>query len=793
MYEATKIFDVFAGCQWLWVDSAKNIDVDYYAQFRRFFTLKQIPEQAEIAITADSFYMLYVNGQYIHRGPARGFQSSWPYDRIDIASMLRIGANVIAVMVYRYGISTYSYINVSSMGHLLLAGNINGQDIRSGSGWRQRLAPGYMSMVARASKQQGFQEHCDNRSDPNFQWQEIRYDDSEWDKSEDTGGLKVAGIMPFFDIEDRGIPLLESHIVFGTGMVAQGMRTLSDDAWRNPQNITDLWVSEDWMMTDSGHVRYQNDNLLITGNREQAFTAVIDFSSEVTGTLILNAKNAYNGEVIDLLVCESISGFKPDIKSSITAGCKQALGARIILAEGNNYHEFAQFLGFRYLVVVRRGGNSEVELQLGIRQSRYPLDEQGKFECDNSVLSQLWQMARHTQRSCMSDAYVDCPWREQAQWWGDALVQARNTFYLAADARLLARGIRLIGRQRVPNGLTYSHAPTSAHASIIPDFSLCWIITHYSYYWQTGDLSLAREFENDIMEVLGYFHNRRNAEGLWYYDPRYWLFLDWCQELPRDNISTLLNMQYLWALQNARKLLELLNNQEAGQELRQREDELEVALTREIWDDKRQLPCDGIDKNGKLVRMTSPHIAAMSIILGIWPHTHRRLLDEVLLPLVNGNHDQGIVPTPFFMYYIFEALKLANENEAVISCMRRWWGEWLDAGLATTPETWTWNEGRGSWSLCHAWSAHVLVQCAEIILGVKQSEPGWQRITISPLMSRGGWAAGIIPTPYGNIEINWDWQQEIPVLKINMPARIEFDLPDNKLFRAAITISKSKQ
>ena len=37
----------------------------------------------------------------------------------------------------------------------------------------------------------------------------------------------------------------------------------------------------------------------------------------------------------------------------------------------------------------------------------------------------------------MTDSYVDCPWREQAQWWGDARVQAANTLHLSADPRML--------------------------------------------------------------------------------------------------------------------------------------------------------------------------------------------------------------------------------------------------------------------------------------------------------------------------------------------------------------------
>ena len=78
---------------------------------------------------------------------------------------------------------------------------------------------------------------------------------------------------------------------------------------------------------------------------------------------------------------------------------------------------------------------------------------------------------------CSLDAFVDTPWREQAQWWGDARVQAWNVFHLNGDTQLFRRGIAQIAAQTLPNGLTYGHAPTMAHECILPDFTLIWLIT----------------------------------------------------------------------------------------------------------------------------------------------------------------------------------------------------------------------------------------------------------------------------------------------------------------------------
>ncbi|MDA6840245.1 hypothetical protein OSL57_26375, partial [Escherichia coli] len=84
----------------------------------------------------------------------------------------------------------------------------------------------------------------------------------------------------------------------------------------------------------------------------------------------------------------------------------------------------------------------------------------------NPLANKIWKACEQTQRVCSLDAYVDTPHREQAQWWGDARVQAWNTFMLCDDPRLLWRGIRQIAMQTAPNGLTYGHAPTMAHHCI---------------------------------------------------------------------------------------------------------------------------------------------------------------------------------------------------------------------------------------------------------------------------------------------------------------------------------------
>jgi len=67
--------------------------------FRKSFDLKSKPKDAVLHLFADARYILWVNGNYVDRGPAR-FQPNGPeYDSIDIAKFLHPGKNALALLV----------------------------------------------------------------------------------------------------------------------------------------------------------------------------------------------------------------------------------------------------------------------------------------------------------------------------------------------------------------------------------------------------------------------------------------------------------------------------------------------------------------------------------------------------------------------------------------------------------------------------------------------------------------------------------------------------------------------
>ena len=172
---------------------------------------------------------------------------------------------------------------------------------------------------------------------------------------------------------------------------------------------------------------------------------------------------------------------------------------------------------------------------------------------------------------------------------------------------------------------------------------------------------------------------------------------------------------------------------------------------------------------GNKVFQNSAHVAAVAILTGLFPEDHEKWIDEILLPVVRGSRECELQPSTYFMYYVFEALKLYGHRKDIIDCISRWWGEMVKAGCSTTPEGFMDRVKAGYMSRCHAWSGHPLVHFAEILLGVKQLAPGWKEIAIDPLLIPGLEISGKVPSPYGEISVQISWVDGKAVCKKSVP------------------------
>ncbi len=88
--------------KWIWIPCERTPPCTFVF-FRHEFTLTDLPTSSPGWISADSRYLLYVNGERIQFGPAPFDPRHAEADPVEISKHLRVGKNVIAVQVLFYG------------------------------------------------------------------------------------------------------------------------------------------------------------------------------------------------------------------------------------------------------------------------------------------------------------------------------------------------------------------------------------------------------------------------------------------------------------------------------------------------------------------------------------------------------------------------------------------------------------------------------------------------------------------------------------------------------------------
>ncbi|MBN2010049.1 hypothetical protein JW960_11960 [candidate division KSB1 bacterium] len=173
----------------IWSPGGENTVV-----FRKTFTIPKV-DKITAFIFADSYYALYVNGNYVLSGPSRFDPKRPEYDTLSVNSYLQQGQNTIAVLVYG-GISNGMRMKHAPGFAMMLAGA--DYHIISDSTWK---CSGNTRFKAAVAKWQGLDENI-NATNSTGDCLGIHFDDSTW---QNAVNINENLWGPFFP---RSIPLL---------------------------------------------------------------------------------------------------------------------------------------------------------------------------------------------------------------------------------------------------------------------------------------------------------------------------------------------------------------------------------------------------------------------------------------------------------------------------------------------------------------------------------------------------------------------------------------------------------
>lgn len=194
---------------WIWLEGGSDTE-NKVACFRKEFTLTET-EQPIVRISADTRYILFINGKEIGRGPIRSTLDRWFYDEYDIGADTREGVNLIAVRVWDYGWSTYQ--TIANKGGLTFEIS-NGQKIVASSAEQVKCTfdKGWVSKTVKRNVNLGFMEHY-NADKFTFDWMKPGYDDSDW-------GFSVSINDNWGNLTKRPIKYLDKKSILAESVVS---------------------------------------------------------------------------------------------------------------------------------------------------------------------------------------------------------------------------------------------------------------------------------------------------------------------------------------------------------------------------------------------------------------------------------------------------------------------------------------------------------------------------------------------------------------------------------------------
>jgi alpha-L-rhamnosidase len=712
--------------QMIWAPADVKLQSAYVA-FRKRFTLNPLPSQATLYLFADVRYMLWINGEYVLRGPARFNPKGPEYDVAEVKDHLHVGDNEVVVLV--------------------LANQSNGKMMHHVPGLTLRIDATSFGQTTtllntdetwKWSDQTRYRNpHVDwgNISDvidstvEDGDWTQLDYKDDSWNTA-----VKIDGSQ-WGPLSARRIPLLRD----------------------TPIEIK-LKDNQEFPVTLSAgqQVSFDLDHLV------QAYT-VLDFEADPGSTFDL----PYTGisykakEGRQLYITSDTHGF--------AGGSLKVTSGKITLY---SFKPVELIYPFDCVGSFNSSDPLLNKLWAVCARSLQVMSEDAYVDCADRERTE----------------WMDC---DPPDFDVTRTVMAglrTNGDKLYADPRLLEEMLRRTALTLQPDGWVKAHTCSDRfdiHAKM-EDRACDWVEGARRYYDSTGDAAPIKEIWPAIVAQMQYFLDLRTSRGLVL--AREWVI--WGNPVGYQTCEgTGLNAFVYKALIDAAYLGKIIGKTDDATRFGQAASDLSDAFNKVLWDDPdgtyysgyytdpSELP-SGV-KNPKLSlpvtdNMIAPNIQAALFALdqGIVPAERLQKVTSYLLSQPDPN------ARIMYYYYYWKQLYAADQSaldERVLDTMREKW-----KGMANSPWQTTWEEFSGG-SRAHCYGMFPAYFLSSYVLGVRlDGTVANKHLIIDPRLGDLASAEGTVVTEFGPVPVSWQKSADHLDFKFEVPQGVtaSLRLPD---------------
>ncbi|KAL5044108.1 hypothetical protein BDW71DRAFT_209710 [Aspergillus fruticulosus] len=806
---------------WLWLPDSTPTFTSTHSTARIVLFRKRFTVPASISsntlipihVSADTRYILFINGKRILFGPAKSYLHEYNYETIDISPFLIPGRkNVLAAKVLRYSPVKEGNMGMTRAGiggfilhdhsGLLGISTTEGSGwkclpdesvrILSSSEWNRALGPAFMQINEEV-----------NGTLAERGWLDGDYDDSAWlDAKRSSMKTPMLPILEPWRLVPRPIPLfpeVEGHFSNIINPESEPSGLDLEGSWRR------------LIRSDGSGIEKISPNTRAT--------VILENESLITAFLELKFRGGA-GSTIAIRCAECFEYPPPDGNPNPFARKKgnRADTTGILVGPEDLYtiscnstaeqewtYEPFWFRTFRYIQLTLSTHSQPLQItSLNYRRTHYPLPITTTLINIPSIESKKWTISLTTLLNCMQETYTDCPFYEQNQFAFDSRLQMLYSYQLSSDDRLARKTINEFhASRRGSDGLVETHFPTPFPGVNIPIFSLSWVLMVWDYVMYAVDTEankgFVKRYLGGIDLVLNYFDSRvsKTYSGMVgrlgdedSVNDDVWAFVDWTAEwsvlgpggdfkhlaVPpayrRTGVASYNSLFYAYVLNKAAEVCEFVGRLGLADEYRTRAGSVNEAVMRH---------CLRTDKHGQEILVDGPdspstersqHVAVFAVLSGaITGFRAKALLRRALHPDTREGYVKASYAQSF--YVIAAAMQIGLYDELRGTLVQPW-TEMVDLNLTTWAES-----AAMPRSDCHGWSCVPIYDVVANVVGLRPAAPGYGRVRFEPRVRLwGGEGEGVINVGIGvnaeGREVRVKWEKEGRVrLTIGFDAEVE--------------------
>lgn len=704
--------------EWIWAPVA--VDTNQHVFLRNRIVLPEKPIRHVLAfVSADDYYKLYINGNFVGQGPAPGYSDiEYHYNTIDVTAHIRPGDSVcIAGHAYYQGLKNYRWVSGDGRRGFILQlsavfedGTV--QTWGTDTTWRALVVPGYRSRHI-LGMQTGFNEDVDTRHIPRG-WQDASFDDTSWPKA--------AVVDGDWNLHPQETDMLDLAELSPVEVVQKG----------------------------PGHYFF-------------------DFGKEVVGTGIVKV-DGKSEDVVEMRLGEELAG-PQTVRHDLRSGCLYQ--DTWTLRGGEQEIGQYDYRGFRYGEILAPPGVVDHDSIRAIVR-HYPADRHvSSFRCSDEMLNRLWELTKYSTIMGTQEVYVDCPTREQANYSLDAYLTMSAAWYQTGEANFGRRMVELL-LQSDPHGKLRCLGPAGKD-HFFTEYTIYPVLMAWRYYMYTADRGFLQHNYPGLRRVVEYFRQTfGRSDGLLQgTDAVLSDLVDWPRNR-RDRhemlpVNVVVNAVYYRAVSILARVADIVGDAPASTAYTRLAEQISSAVNSRLWNEGDGRYVDGMDEDARPTAHASLHANVFPLAMGLVPAERVNLV-------ISHIQTRGLACNTFLAMFLFEALYDHGASRYAYDLLT---ADGVDSpmhmvrqGATTTWETWA-LEQKPNASLFHPATAFTGYIIASRLIGITPLEPGFKRIRLQPQLAGIESASIKVLTLHGSVRVECETHGESWTMQVEIPPNTE--------------------